>query len=65
MEPKEIKVIFDKPVYENLATLPSSNIIKSALSFLGDKAKLNIFRLREKYLFGSDHFGLECKFKVL
>eukprot|EP01060_Flectonema_neradi_P009396 TRINITY_DN166_c0_g1_i2.p1 TRINITY_DN166_c0_g1~~TRINITY_DN166_c0_g1_i2.p1 ORF type:complete len:393 (+),score=63.08 TRINITY_DN166_c0_g1_i2:67-1245(+) len=73
-----MKIIADKPVFpettpevtrnkrsltRNLLSLPLT-IPTSTLSVVGDLVGLNLFRNPKKYLFPSDHFGLQANLKL-
>ncbi len=67
VEVKQAEVIFNKPIYkEGEGEAPMMNIFKGATSFVADMlfAK-NVFRVKEQFLFPSDHFGLLCTMKLI
>lgn len=39
-------------------------MIKGLVSLAGDIFGVNLFRKKEDYLFGSDHFGLVCELSL-
>ena len=66
-EVKEMKVIFDTPIYGDGEQKKSEKkgYLKGGLSFISDTIfGRNLFREKEKYLFKSDHFGLRACLKL-
>lgn len=56
---KEMKVIFDTPIFGEKKEVERNGVFKGSVSFLADQIfGKNLFREKEKYLFRSDHFGL-------
>lgn len=62
---EEIKVIFDEPIHGEKKEVKRNNFVKGALSFISDSVfSHNLFREKDKYLFKSDHFGLQATLKI-
>ena len=60
---KEIGIIFNNPIHEKEKRETEKNgYLKGGLSWISDKVGRNLFRVKEKYLFKSDHFGIQSVF---
>jgi hypothetical protein len=62
-----MEVILNQPVYQTAQNaIDNYNVgfFKGVTSFVADLVGYNLFRIKENYLFPSDHFGLLASFKI-